>query len=291
MILAETAKAIENTSALRLILILPRLQLTRSSYYRFLNLPTDDPDEESYLIIKELFERRKCKVGIRQLKMMIEREYGLIMNHKKIARIKRKYGLVTKIRRKNKYKFFAKKNHEHKTVSNKLDRKFKVKIPDQVYSTDITQLNYGRSQKAYLAAFKDLCTKEIISHEVSSGMSLNLTNTATEKALNKSKSKKLMVHSDQGIHFTHISFRKKLKNMNVKQSMSRKGNCLDNAPIESFFGLIKDHLDLKQCKNIDEVKEMVTREIKYYNNQRPQLGLKKMPPREYRRHLAKAGLF
>lgn len=291
MILAETAKAIEKTSALRLILILPALHLNKSSYYRFLDLPPEDKDQGTYEIINKLFEKRKKKAGIRQLKMMIERDYGIIMNHKKIARIKKKYGLITKIRRKNKYKLFAKKNHEHRSVKNKLDRKFKVTKPDQVYSTDITQLNYGRSQKAYLAAFKDLCTKEIISHEVSSGMSIKLTDAATKVALKKNKSKKLMVHSDQGLHFTHISFRKKLEAAGAVQSMSRKGNCLDNAPIESFFGLIKDHLDLKQCTNIDEVKKMVTKEIEYYNNERPQLGLKKMPPREYRRHLVKAGLF
>ncbi len=67
--------------------------------------------------------------------------------------------------------------------------------------------------------------------------------------------------------------------------MSRKGNCLDNAPIESFFGLLKDHLDLSDCKNINDVKNEVTKKIRFYNHNRPQLGLKKMPPSEYRRHL------
>lgn len=275
-----------STNKLRCEPILKEFKISKSSFYRYSSKPLHDKDYADYLLIKNVFEKRKSRVGIRQIKMILEREGSTVMNEKKIARIKKKYGLVTKIRRKNKFKLFIKKHQEHKSVSNKLDRQFSVSKPDKVYSTDITQLNYGQSQKAYLAAFKDLCTKEIISYEVSSRMGLNLTNTATEKALKNIKpNSKLMVHSDQGIHFTHTSFRKKLKEMNVEQSMSRKGNCLDNAPIESFFGLIKDHLDLKQCTSIEEVKKIVTKEIKYYNNERPQLGLKKMPPIEYRRHL------
>ena len=275
-----------STDNLRCAPILKEFEISKSSFYRYSSKPLHDKDYADYLLIKNIFEKRKSRVGIRQIKMILEREKSIIMNEKKIARIKKKYGLVTKIRRKNKFKFCIKKHQEHKSVSNKLDRQFGVSEPDKVYSTDITQLNYGQSQKAYLAAFKDLCTKEIISYEVSSRMSLNLTNTATDRALkNIQQNSRLMVHSDQGMHFTHVSFRKKLKEMNIEQSMSRKGNCLDNAPIESFFGLIKDHLDLKQCTSIEEVKKMVTKEIKYYNNERPQLGLKKMPPTEYRRHL------
>ena len=94
-----------------------------------------------------------------------------------------------------------------------------------------------------------------------------------------------MIHSDQGFHFTHLSYRKKLEDNGITQSMSRRGNCLDNAPIESFFGTLKDHLNLKKCKSLADVKKEVTKVINYYNYKRPQIGLKKMPPKEYRRHL------
>lgn len=219
--------------------------------------------------------------------MAIERGEGLIFNEKKIARIKKKYGLETIIRRKNKYRIFAKKKQEHETLPNLLARNFKQSEPDKVYSTDITQINYGQ-KKAYIAAVKDLCTKEIISSSISNRIDLELTNSALDKALRKLKMEDregLMIHSDQGFHFTHVSYRSKLKKNGVIQSMSRKGNCIDNAPIESFFGHLKDLLELKDCKNLDDVKKEVTKKIHYYNYNRAQLGLKKMPPIEYRRHL------
>jgi len=230
-------------------------------------------------------------VGIRQLKMIIERDFQIKLNHKKIGRIKKKYGLETLIRRKNKYRLFAKKKHEHESCANLLDQNFNVTRADQVYSTDITTFKY-RGKKGYLAAVKDLYTKEIVGYEVSNRIDLEVAHKAVDKALSKLGDNKegLIVHSDQGFHYTHLSYRKKLDDEGVVQSMSRKGNCLDNAPIESFFGLIKDHLELRDCKNIEDVRKEVTRKINYYNCIRPQVGLKKMPPSEYRRHL-NLGLF
>lgn len=219
--------------------------------------------------------------------MIIERKSGLIFNRKKIARIKKKFSLETQIRRKNKYKVFAMKKQEHSTSANLLERKFAQTEADKVYSIDITQINYAH-QKAYVAAVKDLCTKEIVAKEVSSKIDLNLSNNVIKKALSKlssSQKENLMVHSDQGTHFTHFSFREILKSNGVKQSMSRRGNCLDNAPIETFFGILKDHLNLKKCRTINDVKNEVTKQVNYYNYDRPQLGLKKMPPSLYRRHL------
>lgn len=245
-----------------------------------------DRDIVDLKILQKYYEKSKHKDGIRQLEMVIPREEGLIMNHKKIARLKRKYNLVTKIRVKNKYRFFAKKKQEHDICPNLLERNFKNLKADQVYSTDITTLKYN-GKKAYFAAVKDLETKEIVGSSVSGRIDIKLTDTAMKNALNKLSPKQkncLMVHSDQGFHFTHISFRALLNENGVTQSMSRKGNCIDNAPIESFFGLIKDHLNLKSCKSVEEVEKEVTRAVNYYNCKRPQVGLKKMPPTEYRRH-------
>lgn len=232
-----------------------------------------------------MFDKHKEKVGIRQLKMLIERDSGLIMNHKKIARIKKKYKLETKIRRRNKFRIFVKKNQEHKTFPNLLARNFKQDRPHKVYSIDITQINYGH-KKSYVAAIKDLCTKEIVSKSISNRIDIKLTNSAVDKALKKitaEERENLMIHSDQGFHFTHFSYREKLRKNGVTQSMSRKGNCIDNAPIESFFGHLKDLVDLRACKKHDDLEKEVTKQINYYNHRRPQLGLKKMPPSEYRR--------
>jgi transposase InsO family protein len=237
-------------------------------------------------VISNYFEKSNCKDGVRQLEMVILEKEKLVMNHKRIARIKQKFGLITKIRVANKYRRFAKKKHEHDTCPNLLDRNFKDLKADQVYSTDITTLKF-KGKKAYFAAVKDLETREIVGLSVSNRIDIKLTDTAMKKALVRLSPKKragLVVHSDQGFHFTHVSFRSLLEQNGVLQSMSRKGNCLDNAPIESFFGLIKDHLDLKNCSTIEEVENEVTKTVNYYNNERPQIALKKMPPSKYRRH-------
>ena len=238
--------------------------------------------------ISEIFYEKKQRVGIRQLKMLIFKRYGAVMNLKKIARIKKKFGLFTVIRKKRPYFKFLKLRQEHRTFPNHLNRKFSGHAADEVYSTDITQLNYGSNQKAYLAVFKDLGTKEIISSNLSARLDTELVNQALEQAIKRlpySKRAGLMIHSDQGFHFTHFSYRAKLAANGIKQSMSRKGNCIDNAPIESFFGYLKDHLESKSCRTLNELKSSVTKEIKYYNHSRPQWDLKKMPPKQYRRHL------
>lgn len=243
-------------------------------------------DEEDLSILRKYHERSKHRIGIRQLEMILLREEGIIMNHKKIARIKSKYKLVTRIRVKNKYRYFAKKKQEHETCPNLIEQNFKDLKADQVYSTDVTMLKYN-GKRAYFAAVKDLETREIVGSSVSSRMDIRLTDEAMKSALSKltpNQKNGLIVHSDQGYHFTHISFRALLNDNGVIQSMSRKGNCLDNAPIESFFGLIKDHLDLEKCRTIEEVEKEVTRAVNYYNCKRPQACLKKMPPTEYRRH-------
>lgn len=247
-----------------------------------------DKDWNDFKLIEHYFLKSNEKAGIRQLKMILAMKEGIIFNLKKIKRIKLKYGLETKIRRKNKYKKFAMKHQEHQICKNLLARNFEQKKADRVYSIDITQINYA-GKKAYIAAVKDLCTKEIVAKNVSARIDLSLTNMAMEKALKrltKKERKKLMVHSDQGFHFTHESFRKKLRSNGVTQSMSRRGNCLDNAPIESFFGTLKDHLNLKYCKTLKEIEKEVTKQVNYYNYERPQWGLKKMPPSLYRRHLS-----
>lgn len=279
------AKAKNNNKSIRIKSLCGHLGFATSSYYK-----TSDKlqkrDREDIQVIQKYFTISKHKDGIRQLKMVIERSEGIVMNHKKIARLKKKFKLLTFIRRRNKHRHFAKKKIEHETCANLVDRNFKDLKPNQIYSTDITNLKY-QGKKAYLAAVKDLATKEIVGHAVSNRIDISLTNTAIKDAFKKlgaQQLKQLIVHSDQGFHFTHFSFRNLLDANGVTQSMSRKGNCLDNAPIESFFGLIKDHLELGPCKNVDDVRKEVTRIIRYYNNDRPQVGLKKMPPKEYRRH-------
>jgi putative transposase len=210
---------------------------------------------------------------------------GIIINHKKIARIKRDYGLVTKIRQKNPYKGLSTNAKVHKHIPNLLNRDFIQPEVNRAYSTDMTYLFYGKCEKAYLSATKDLATNEIISYKLMRSPSISkfveefrglLTSLPEEVR------RQLIIHSDQGYQYTHPSFVDLLSEFNVRQSMSRKGNCLDNAPIETFFGHFKDLIELKTCKSYEEVQQEVDRAMKYYNFDRPQKGLNKKPPVIYR---------
>ena len=277
---------------MRISRISTEFQIARSTYYSSHSKQLVN-DLNSFKVINKYYEKTKGKEGIRQLVMTIEQKEGLVFNKKRVARIKRIYDLPTQIRKKSTYKKFAKKKQEHETFPNLLERNFKNLEVDQVYCTDITELKYN-GKKAYLAAVKDLGSKGIVSFEVSSSIDISLTNSAIDEALRKARpqnQESIMVHSDQGFHFTHHSFRKRVFEGGGFQSMSRKGNCLDNASMESFFGLIKDHLDLNQCSNIKDVKKEVQKKMNYYNYERPQADLKKMPPMIYRKHMLSRGFY
>lgn len=236
------------------------------------------------LLIQDIHYMKKEKYGCRRVQMALER-LKLPVSLNKVKRIKRQYNLVTKIRRKNKFRMLAKEGEEHSVVTNLVKRKFDLKIPDRVYSTDISRIDYGPGKFAYLSAVKDLGTKEVLLHTVSPQITMEIVRKGLKDLLLRlplRKRKKLIVHSDQGTHYTHVGFRGLLEEVKVKQSMSRKGNCLDNAPIESFFGHLKDEMDLGACRNIDELVKETAKYIDYYNNQRPQWGLGKRTPAECR---------
>lgn len=260
--------------------------VSKSTYYdKRRTLRNQEKDTKSVKLIKKLCTRRKFKIGIRQIKLELEYQHKIVINKKKIERIKRQYQIPTIIRRKNKYRAVSKDLSEHSTSKNILNREFKVESPDEVYCTDVTQINL-KKEKVFLSAAKDLCSKDIVAIEVSKRNDLSLTNKTIDKALrklDKDQMKRLMIHSDQGFNYTHFSFRDKLLKAGVTQSMSRKGNCIDNSPIESFFGVIKDHIDVKSCDTFEELKVEIYKQIKYYNENRPQIRLKKLPPSEYRR--------
>lgn len=203
------------------------------------------------------------------------------MNLKKIRRIMKKYDLKTSVRRKNKYKQGWILGEEHRVAPNLLERQFDVTKKDTVYSTDITCLDYGKDSRAYLSAVKDLASKEVAHYAVSSGINLEVAISGLEDFFSR-KPKHLIMHSDQGCHYTSKTYRDLLAKWDVTQSMSRKGNCLDNAPIESFFGHLKDESEFRSCNTFEELVAEIDRYINYYNNERPQWGLKGKTPAEHR---------
>ena len=210
------------------------------------------------------------------------------MNHKRIRRLMKKYGLITKVRRAKPYANMLRANHEHKTLPNLLKREFKQEQIQKVLLTDITYLYYNNGQKAYLSTVKDVASKEIIAYYLSQGLDMSIvlkTLDRLEHKLNLEDNLDAIIHSDQGFHYTNADFQSRVKELGLTQSMSRKGNCLDNAPVESFFGHMKDEMEYKQAMSFGELGEIVDSYMIYYNNDRYQWGLNKMSPAQYRTHI------
>lgn len=215
--------------------------------------------------------------------MLVYRRYKRVINLKKIKRIKRDFGLITVIRRKNKMRLIFKAGEEHKVAPNLLKRNF-IPITKRTYfSTDVTELPYIGGRKAYLSAMKDLATNEIVHFNILQRPTGDLVITNLEEVFENYSSLvrgRMIIHSDQGFHYTSEAFRKKLEKLGITQSMSRKGNCLDNSPIESFFGHLKDEVSFRSCKTFTEVKKKIEKYMYYYNNERPQWDLEQKTPAE-----------
>jgi len=264
-------------------------KVSRSGYYRWL-IQSGKPDRDynDYLLIKKIFDRGKKKYGWRSIQMRLPK--GL-MNHKKIKRIMKKYGLVCRIRRANPYKQIAKATLEHRTFNNTLNREFRSLVPFKVFCTDITYLPFNY-RMAYLSVIKDIGSGEIVAWKLSMHIDMELVLGTVEllknnTALPLESFQNIMIHSDQGFHYTNPQYIEQVKKLNMTQSMSRKGNCIDNSPMESFFGHFKDDVDYKNCKTFEELNTLIENYMQYYNCERYQWNLKKMTPVEYRNHLLK----
>jgi putative transposase len=270
--------------------------VSRSGYYSWLKAESTraarlESDWKDYELIKAIFEKKKGKAGALVIKMILENDYYVVMNHKKIRRIMKKFNLVAKIRQMNPYRKMAKANQEHKTLPNILNREFDQEEPGKVYLTDITYVYHGASQPAYLSCVKDASTREIVAYHLSTNLKMDIvyeTLKKLDRSFNGMVHPGAILHSDQGFHYTHPEFQKKVKKMRLTQSMSRKGNCWDNAPMESFFGHFKDEVEYSDCHTFEELKTVIGAYIEEYNNERYQWGLNKMTPVQYRSHLLAA---
>lgn len=215
--------------------------------------------------------------------MLLKSEYNSIMNHKKVLRFMNKYNLLSKVRKRNPYKNIARATKEHRSFSNILNREFSWNTPLTKLWTDISYLYYNWT-KAYLSILKDMISWEIISHKVSGNLWLNFVLETIKKSKDK-LSNWSIIHSDQWWHYTNPIYSNQLKKLWIIQSMSRKANCLDNAPTESFFWHLKDEIDLSNCKSFEDLEIYIKNYIIHYNYKRPQRSRKKMTPVQYRNHL------
>jgi transposase InsO family protein len=259
--------------------------VSRSGYYKWLEVAEqDDKDHGDYLRIKEVFDKGKGTLGWRSLKMRLPE-----MNHKKIQRIMRKYGLVANVRRKNPYKMIMRKRLEHRIFPNRLQREFRQAVPYRVFCTDITYLPF-QSGFVYVSVVKDIASGEVVAWNASLYLDMGLV-TETVRRMPATLCEDALIHSDQGFHYTNPSYIAIVRELKMAQSMSGKGSCIDNAPIESFFGHMKDELDYRACKTFKELLSQIDAYMTYYNCERKQWTRQKMTPVEYRNHLlARGGL-
>lgn len=256
--------------------------IARSSfYYHQKNSSLPDKHQVTKELIKSTYHKHKGRYGYRRITDEIKNK-GFTINHKTVLRLMKTLNLKSKIRVK-KYKSY--KGEQGKIAPNILERNFKASAPNQKWATDVTEFNVS-GNKLYLSPIIDLFNQEIISYEITERPVFNQVEVMLKKAFKKiPNNTSLMLHSDQGWQYQMKRYQNLLKEKGIVQSMSRKGNCLDNAIIENFFGTLKSELFyLKKYDSIVQLKEEIQEYIYYYNNERIKSNLNKMSPIKYRAH-------
>ena len=263
--------------------------VSRSGYYRWVNAAKHREEQElkdraDFEIILKAYKHRGYNKGAKGIYMnLIHQEEPIVMNLKKIRRLMKKYNLICPIRAANPYRRMAKTLKTSNVADNIVNREFTKYGPRKILLTDITYVPYN-GVFCYLSTILDAFTKQILAYVLSETLEVDFVLETVNQLIEKHGIKlttETIIHSDQGCHYTSCSFIQLLKDKNLRQSMSRKGNCWDNAPQESFFGHMKDEIDLSKCKEFSEVKAIIDDWMDYYNNERYQWQLAKLSPNEY----------
>ena len=229
--------------------------------------------------IKSIFHEHKGRYGYRRVTAEM-RNRGFIINHKTVQRLMNSMCLKSQIR---KARYRSYKGEVGKIAPNIINRDFVATAPNQKWATDVTQINIGTT-KLYLSPILDMFNGEIISYNISKSPNLEQVYDMLDKAFAKYDNLDgLIIHSDQGWQYQHFGYRQRLKKHHITQSMSRKGNCLDNAIAENFFGIMKS--ELLYAEKFDSPKAFIKaleEYIEYYNNKRIKSRLKGKSPVQYR---------
>lgn len=238
---------------------------------------------DKYRVEKEeitaIYHENQGRYGYRRITLEM-RNRGYVINHKTVSRLMKDLGLKCQVRIK---KYRSYKGEIGKVAPNLINRDFHADAPNQKWTTDITEFSlFGR--KLYLSPILDMYNGEIISYNISEHPHLGQVMDMLDKAFIKiPDNTDLIFHSDQGWQYQHKTYQKRLKEKGIRQSMSRKGNCLDNAIMENFFGLLKSELlYLREFESLEEFREELKRYIHYYNHQRIKGKLKGLSPVQYR---------
>lgn len=266
--------------------ILKRVGISKSSYYSILSNDNygmkERQDEIDFECIKKVMDYKGFRKGTRTIYMMLPDICGVHFGRNKILRLMRKYNCICAIRRERTELKTYRENLKSNRKPNLLKRMFRLARPGEILLTDVSYLKYGLNRTEYLSCVKDAVSGRVVSHITSSGNDLNL---AMDTIDTLDPADDAIFHSDQGSLYFNNLFQNRIKELGYSQSMSRRGNCWDNASQESFFGHMKDECDLSGCSTPEEVKEMIDNYVYYYNNERPQWTRNKMTPAEYEDYL------
>jgi len=254
-------------------------------YYQVKVNEKPDTYERELALIKEIYHEHKGRYGYRRIQLTLKRQ-GILLNHKTVQRLMAQLDLKSTVRPK---KYSSYRGGAGITAPNVLERNFNATKPDEKWATDVTEFKV-RDQRVYLSPVIDLFTKEIIAYKIAKDARLPLVTDMLKDAINSlDKHSKPIVHSDQGWQYRHRGYQKQLAAHGLTQSMSRKGNCLDNAVAENFFGLLKTEMYHRQkFKDADELIEKLDEYIEYYNTKRIKVKLKGLTPIEYRNQALQA---
>ena len=256
--------------------------MPRSTYYYYFK---KSKERDKYALIKEeitsIYHENQGRYGYRRITMELHNR-GYVINHKTVQRLMKLLGLKCMVRIK---KYRSYKGEIGKVAPNLIQRDFSATAPNQKWTTDITEFSLFGT-KIYLSPILDMYNSEIISYNISERPVLEQVLDMLDKAFKKlPDNTNLIFHSDQGWQYQHKTYQQLLKEKGIQQSMSRKGNCLDNSIMENFFGLLKSELlYLREFKSIEEFKIELEKYIDYYNNKRIKGKLKGMSPVQYRTH-------
>jgi len=281
-----------DNNLLNITLLCKTAGVSRSGYYQWQNnIDTrnekEREDKRDFELILKAYKFRGYDKGSRGIHMRLLNQ-EIRMNRKKIQRLMGKYGLMCPIRKANPYRRMANAMRTDNVSKNLVNREFQEHGPGMILLTDITYLFYNHGNKAYLSVIKDACTNQVMSYVVSESLAVDFVLETVHILIKNhglSLSSETILHSDQGCHYTSISFRQLLKDKKLRQSMSRRGNCWDNAPQESFFGHMKDELHLERCYSILDLKREIDDYMDFYNNDRYQWNLAKLSPNQYALYL------
>lgn len=266
--------------------------VSRSGYYNWIcskeaRNKKDEHDKKDFEVILAAYQFRGYDKGKRGIYMRLL-NMGIKMNQKKISRLMNKFNLRCPIRKANPYRRMAKALKTSNVADNLLNREFREHGSRMVLLTDITYMFYGNGHKAYLSTILDAFTKQILAYALSASLEVDFVLETLNILIRDhgiSLNKETLIHSDQGCHYTSIKFQELIQKEELRQSMSRRGNCWDNAPQESFFGHMKDEIHIERCHTFDELKQEIDNYMDYYNNDRYQWALAKLSPNQYFEYL------